>query len=325
MDRFSARALLTGALTLALTAPAYGAFAATAAAEGASAGTQDPKPRTREDLTTSMRGEAFADLAYRLYAAQARREGLTSVADLFERTAKVESGEHFKEEAALSRLAGDEATNLRDARTGETYEHQTMYPGFARQARAAGDTEAADRFTEIARDEGVHAAAFGEALRVVETGSGSVPAPPKVDPVEVPAGPPKVRGRQTKADLDTAMHGEAFAYAKYRLYAERAKDAAVARLFRGDAEVERREHFADEAKLVGLVGDTRANLAKAIAGERYESQTMYPTFAKRAAAAGDTAAARLFRHNAKDEAGHARAFQRALDRLPSGGAQDSSG
>ncbi|MFC5167523.1 ferritin family protein [Nonomuraea angiospora] len=71
----------------------------------------------------------------------------------------------------------------------------------------------------------------------------------------------------------------------------------------------------EPSDLAGLVGSTHDNLAKAIAGERYESQTMYPTFAKRAKAAGDSQAAERFSHNAEDEAGHARAFQKALDQL----------
>ncbi|GLX02068.1 rubrerythrin family protein [Microtetraspora sp. NBRC 16547] len=317
MIRFSARALVTGAFTLALSAPMGCAFAASAASAGPSSDTPNvPSPQTRADLTQSMRGEAFADASYRLYAEQAQREGLPSVARLFERTANVELGEHFEEEAALSGLVGDDAANLRDAMKGEVHESTEMYPQFAQQAKADGESEAADRFSEIARDEGAHARAFGAALQAVESGQGNVPAPPKVEVVQVPADPAKVRAQRTVKNLDTAMHGEALAYAKYRLYAEHAKNPAVASLFRGDAAVERREHFADEAKLAGLVGTTSANLAKAIAGERYESQTMYPTFAKRAKEAGDTEAAKLFAHNAKDEAGHARAFQQALDRLP---------
>lgn len=74
-----------------------------------------------------------------------------------------------------------------------------------------------------------------------------------------------------------------------------------------------REYFAGEAVLSGLVGTTRANLTRTIAGERYEATVMYPTFARRADAVGDDQAARLFRHNAADEAGHARDFQQLLD------------
>lgn len=42
-------------------------------------------------------------------------------------------------------------------------------------------------------------------------------------------------------------------------------------------------------------------------------RVMYPLFAGRADAVGDHQAARLFRHNAADEAKHARAFQQKLD------------
>ncbi|WP_211264113.1 rubrerythrin family protein [Streptosporangium amethystogenes] len=305
-----ARALATGAFTIALSAPIGGAFAA-------SASPVDPSsPQTQKDLEQSMRGEAFANASYRLYAAQAQRERLPSVARLFEHTADVELGEHFKEAAALSGLVGSDAENLRAATAGETYESRQMYPGFAQQAKAGGDSRAAARFSEIARDEGKHARAFGTALRAVESSRGTVPKPPKADEVRVPQGPPEVRARQTRADLDTAMHGEALAYAKYQQYAEHAKDPALAKLFRGTSDVELHEHFAGEAKLAGLVGSTHANLTKAIAGERYESRTMYPTFAKRAETAGDSQAAERFSNNAEDEAGHARAFQRALDRLP---------
>jgi rubrerythrin len=315
---FSIRTLMAGACTIALSASASGALAASALAASPSAdpAVRVPNPQLRTDLAQSMRGEAFANASYRLYSEQARREGLPSAARLFERTAGVELNEHFKEEASLSGLVGDDRADLRTAMSGERYESQTMYPGFARQAKAAGDRDAAATFSEIAGDEEVHGRTFGTALRVVESGRGSVPAPPKVDPVKVSAGAPLVHAQQTKANLDAAMHGEGLASAKYRLYAEHAKDPAVGRLFRGNAEVERREHFADEARLAGLVGTTRSNLTKAIAGERYESQTMYPTFAERAKAAGDSEAATRFSHNAQDEARHARAFQRALDRLP---------
>ncbi|GAA0852475.1 rubrerythrin family protein [Streptosporangium amethystogenes subsp. fukuiense] len=317
MIPFPVRALMTGAFTIALSTPVSGALAASAVPAGTSAGTVDaPSPQTRADLAQSMRGEAFANASYRLYAAQAQREGLPSVARLFERTADVELGEHFKEGAALSGLVGDDAANLRTAMAGETYESQKLYPGFARQARADGESTAATLFSEISRDEGGHARAFGTALRAVESGQGNVPAPPKAKPVQVPQGPPKVHAQQTKTNLDTAMHGEALAYAKYQQYAEHSKNPAVAKLFRGSADVELHEHFADTADMAGFVGTTRANLTKAIAGERYESQTMYPTFAKRAKAAGDNQAAALFSNNAEDEAGHARAFQQALDRLP---------
>lgn len=321
MIPFSIGTLMGSAFTMALSIPMSGVCAASATSVSGPAtvvATRALDPRTHADLEQAMRGEAFANASYRLYAEQARKEGLPAVARLFERAADVEMGEHFTEAAALIGLVGGDAANLREAIKGEGYESRDMYPRFAQQATGDGDTNAAMRFNEIARDEAAHEDAFRAALRFVHSRQRSIPAPPSVDAVQVPAGPPKVRSRRTKDNLDTAMHGEALAHARYTLYADHASaqgDPALARLFNGNATAELREHFAEQAILAGLVGTTRSNLTKAIAGERHESQTMYPTFAERAEAAGDTAAARLFTHSAEDEAGHARAFQVALDGL----------
>lgn len=320
------RALVGSVAVVVLSAPVYGAVAAAAVAAPVAAPAggsavvsgRPPGPQTRADLAAAMRGEAFAGASYRLYAEQARREGLSSVAGLFERAAGIELNEHFTRAAALSGLVGDDAANLRSAISGEAYEAATMYPRFARQARSDGDGNAAGRFFEIAGDEARHREAFRAALGVVQTGRGTVPAAPAVHPVQVPAGAPKVGSGRTKTNLDTAMHGEATAYAKYTLWGEHAVkegNADVGRLFTGTAGVERDEHFAEHAGLAGLVGTTHQNLTKAIAGERYESSTMYPAFAERAGAAGDTESARFFTHNAGDEAGHANDFQQARDAM----------
>jgi rubrerythrin len=328
MTSLPTRFLLGSTATVALSIPLYGAFAAAATGSASAAVVaRTPSPQTRADLAKAMRGEAFAHVSYRLYADQARREGLTSVADLFERTAATERDEHFAESAAKAGLVGDDATNLRAAISGEHYEANTMYPGFARQAAEDGDSNASDRFSEIARDEGRHEAAFRTALSVVRTGRGTVPTAPDATPHQVPAGQAKVHAERTKTNLDTAMHGEAEAYAKYNLWGERATakgNPDVGRLFNGSGAVERQEHFAEQAELAGLVGSTRDNLTKAISGERYESTTMYPTFARHATTAGDTDAARMFSHNATDEGEHAHAFEQARDRLDQGTAASSS-
>jgi rubrerythrin len=133
---------------------------------------------------------------------------------------------------------------------------------------------------------------------------------------------PTHRGRtvaaSTKANALTAMHGEAFAYAKYTAYAGQASRTgkrSVAKQFLRTASVELNDHFADEAVIAGLVGTNEANLADAIAGETYEATTMYPGFAATATAEGCTAAADLFTEIAADEAVHAAAYQTALSSL----------
>jgi rubrerythrin len=122
----------------------------------------------------------------------------------------------------------------------------------------------------------------------------------------------------TKANLLDAMHGEAKARASYLAYAAQARREGrrtVAKLFTATAGVELNDHFALEAGYVGLVGSNEANLKDAIAGEDYETTTMYPGFEADAKAQGDTTAAALFHEIAADEATHRDLFKQALGAL----------
>ncbi len=123
---------------------------------------------------------------------------------------------------------------------------------------------------------------------------------------------------QTMQNLSTAMHGEAFAYAKYMDFAEHARksgDTALADLLEKTAKTERLEHFAEEAKLAGLVGSNSDNLKDAIKGESYETDTMYRDFAQQAEQAGDHEVAQRFEEIRQDEAKHRDAFVAALNHL----------
>ncbi|HEY6967948.1 MAG TPA: rubrerythrin family protein [Candidatus Angelobacter sp.] len=124
-------------------------------------------PKTKQNLTTAMKGEAFAHAKYLLYAEEARKNGNAELADLFEKTAKVERLEHFAEEARLLGLVGDNQANLRDAIKGESYEVETMYREFAQQAEKAGDNSAANLFAEIRKDETNHRDEFKAALEKI--------------------------------------------------------------------------------------------------------------------------------------------------------------
>jgi len=123
--------------------------------------------QTQKNLSTAMRGEAFAYAKYSLYAKQAQRNGNADLASLFEETANTERFEHFAEEAQVAGLVGSEAENLKDAIEGESYEVDTIYREFAKEAAASGDNVAADRFEEIRRDEAKHRDAFKAALTKV--------------------------------------------------------------------------------------------------------------------------------------------------------------
>lgn len=119
----------------------------------------------------------------------------------------------------------------------------------------------------------------------------------------------------TVANLLTAMHGEAFAYAKFMLYAERARQqdhTKLAELFENAAKEERFKHFAEGAGLAGLVGTDADNLRDAIEAESYEIEKRYGVFAEKALAAGDHAAAAHFEESRRAEVRRREAFKAAL-------------
>lgn len=129
--------------------------------------------------------------------------------------------------------------------------------------------------------------------------------------------------QRTRQHLLDSMHGEAFAYAKYMLYARQARDHGqpdVADLFEQTAQTELLEHFAEEAALAGFGGSDAANLRDALGGEAYEVETMYRQFEEDARADGDAAAAARFAEVREDERRHHAAFAALLARLESAGA-----
>ena len=134
---------------------------------------------------------------------------------------------------------------------------------------------------------------------------------------------------QTRANLETAMRGEAYANLKYRAYgdaARRAGNEELARIFEEAADVEAKEHFAREADALGLAGFDARNLADAMAGENYENTKMYIGFADQAEKAGDKKTAQLFRQIAADEGDHYQRFKEAfvaLDRRAESAGRDA--
>ena len=124
---------------------------------------------------------------------------------------------------------------------------------------------------------------------------------------------------EVQKDLETAMKGEAFAYAKYMMFAEQARahgHPEIATLFENTAKTERLEHFREHAELAGIVSSSDAdNLRDAIAGETYETTKMYPEMAARATQVHDKEAAARFTEIGKDESKHRAAFAAALAKL----------
>ncbi len=157
-------------------------------------------------------------------------------------------------------------------------------------------------------------ALLGAGLATPAAAAGPAPAP-------APAPAPSIAD-STRANLVAAMHGEALARASYLAFgaeASRAGYRGTASLFARTAAVELDDHFSLEARYVGMVGSDAANLTDAIAGESFETSTMYPLFEAEARADGDLAAAELFHEIAADEADHRDAFQLAVEALAGSG------
>ena len=105
--------------------------------------------QTLTDLATAMHGESLAQVKYDLFAQVAADSGNAALADLFAGTGRVEFREHFSDEANLSGLMRDGATNLMNAAASEGVEATVTYPAFAQEATASGDTDVALLFDEL--------------------------------------------------------------------------------------------------------------------------------------------------------------------------------
>jgi rubrerythrin len=133
------------------------------------------------------------------------------------------------------------------------------------------------------------------------------------------------------SDLQAAFNGESNAQAKYAAFATKADAegfAGIASLFRATSRAEQ-IHAANHARVIerlgakaectleaASLGTTLENLATALAGEKYEVETMYPGFLPDAAS--DPAATRTFHFALEAEKTHVRLYEAAIAALKSG-------
>ncbi|MFA5070446.1 MAG: ferritin family protein [Patescibacteria group bacterium] len=147
--------------------------------------------KTIENLTKAFIGESQARNRYTIYAAQAKKEGYEQLAGIFEETAnqEFEHGEwnfkmlkellakeglgmpELKVEAGAPTTWGSLIENLQGAIKGENWEHTTMYPEFAEQAKKDGYPEVAKRLLSIAKAEEHHEERYLKYVKVLEDGT----------------------------------------------------------------------------------------------------------------------------------------------------------
>jgi rubrerythrin len=153
--------------------------------------------KTIENLKAAFNGESTASAKYAAFAEKAKAEGLDTVALMFMATSKSESihaANHLKVLVKLGeKIDGptigkfdvlSTAENLADAIKGETYEIDTMYPGFIATAEKEKAADAVKSFTWAVDTEKKHQTFYKTALTALSSvGEKNLPATWFVCPV----------------------------------------------------------------------------------------------------------------------------------------------
>lgn len=126
--------------------------------------------KTEENIKAAFAGESQARNKYTYFAEKAREEGYHYIAKIFEETAFNEMN-HAKDHFKLLGGVGTTAENLEAAMSGENYETVDMYPQFAEEAEAEGNTEAAILFKMIGKIEAHHRERYKKLLAMVQNGT----------------------------------------------------------------------------------------------------------------------------------------------------------
>jgi rubrerythrin len=137
---------------------------------------------TVRNLQAAYEGESNAHAKYMAFAVKADAEGLHGAASLFRAAARAEEI-HAGNHARVIRQLNAEPTatihpvhvkttieNLNEARSGERYEIDSMYPEFIREARRHSNTAAVRTLEWALEAEKTHARLFSEAIAVLESG-----------------------------------------------------------------------------------------------------------------------------------------------------------
>ncbi len=130
----------------------------------------------------------------------------------------------------------------------------------------------------------------------------------------------ELKGSKTEQNLHAAFAGESQARNKYTYFASVAKKEGyeqIAAIFLETADNEK-QHAKLHFKALSGIGDTRANLQAAAAGEGHEWTEMYPTMAKEARAEGFDELARMFDQLAKVEKSHQERYLALLKNVEGG-------
>ncbi len=111
--------------------------------------------QTEKNLWAAFAGESQARNKYTYYSSKAKKDGYVQISNIFTETADNEK-EHAKIWFKLVEGVGDTPANLKAAAAGEHDEWTSMYPGFAKTAKAEGFDKIAALFEAVAKIEKEH-------------------------------------------------------------------------------------------------------------------------------------------------------------------------
>lgn len=143
---------------------------------------------TLDHLQAAYNGESNAHAKYVAFAKKADEEGYRSVASLFRAAARAEEVHAANHAVVIKKLGATPAAtvklpaikgtadNLKAAVEGESYERDTMYPQFIKDARAAGEADAVRSFNLALAAEGEHATLYTDASAKLASLKGAAPA-----------------------------------------------------------------------------------------------------------------------------------------------------
>lgn len=127
--------------------------------------------KTLANLCEAFAGESMARNKYDYFASQAKKDGFNQIGDFFTETAKNEK-EHAKLWYKLINggKVSNTKVNLKDAASGENFEHTKMYKRMAREAKREGFDEIARLFLAVAEVEKEHEKRYLALLKLIKAG-----------------------------------------------------------------------------------------------------------------------------------------------------------
>lgn len=135
---------------------------------------------TLDNLQAAFNGESNAHARYLEFAKKADAEGYAQVAALFRAAARAEEVHAGNHATVIKKMGGTPTANiekvavkstkenLEAAVKGETYERDSMYPEFMKEARAKANRDALESFTQAKTAEAEHAMLYAAALSDLE-------------------------------------------------------------------------------------------------------------------------------------------------------------